>query len=109
MIVNPMDVLAVPVGEVGKLRTCRWFFATTLPEDEKYILDDAEFDVTELGNIFEEKCMANLQDHVTNSFAEEVKRHTYTIPSISTTDISDMIGKLEEMTSVINKRVVKVS
>src|SRR6478609_6778196 len=27
MIINPFDVLSVPIGEIGKLRTCRWFFA----------------------------------------------------------------------------------
>src|SRR5690606_22797541 len=75
VIINPMDVLAVPVGEVGKLRTCRWFFAMTLPEDEKYILDDEEFNTLELGDIFEEKCQTDLTNYVANSFAEEVKRH----------------------------------
>jgi hypothetical protein len=109
MIINPVDVLAVPVGEVGKLRVCRWFFASTLVEEEKYILDDDDFDVTELGDIFEEKCMADLTEHVHNSFAEEVKRHTYTIPSISSTDIGDMVATLERMSSVVAKRVVKIS
>lgn len=104
MIVNPMDVLAVPVGEVGKLRTCRWFFASTLVEDEKYILDDEDFDVTELGDVFEEKCMSDLSEHVHNSFAEEVKRHTYNIPSMSTRDLSDMVSMLKS----ISRRVVKV-
>src|SRR5688572_10197882 len=33
VIINPMDVLAVPLNEDGKLRTCRWFFASTLTKE----------------------------------------------------------------------------
>lgn len=108
VIINPMDVLAVPVGEVGKLRTCRWFFAMTLPEDEKYILDDEEFDTLHLGDVFEEKCNEGLLDYVKNSFAEEVKRHTFTIPTITAKSVNTIVTSLEEMSNIISKRVVPV-
>jgi len=108
MIINPMDVLAVPIGEVGKLRTCRWFFAATLPENEKYILDDPDFDVSELGDIFEEKCLSNLQEHVQTSFAQEVKRHTFTLPTITGKQINTIITSLEEMKETLSKRVIIV-
>lgn len=107
-IVNPVDVIAVPQNEDGKLRVCRWFFAMTLPEDEKYILDDDDFDVTELGDIFEEKCMFNLEEHVKNGYAEEVKRHTYTLPSISSSEIKGIVNSLEQMQEKIMKRIVKI-
>lgn len=105
MIINPIDVLAVPLNEVGKLRVCRWFFAMTLPEDEKYILDDEEFDVTDLGDVFEEECMANLTEHVQNSFAEEVQRHTFDIPKLSAGSMSRIIHSLEDMQAIISKRI----
>jgi len=105
MIINPMDVLAVPLNEVGKLRVCRWFFATTLPEDEKYILDDDEFDVTDLGDEFEEICMRDLTNHVQTSFAEEVQRHTFGIPQLSAGALSSIVHTLEEMQEIISKRV----
>jgi hypothetical protein len=108
MIINPIDVLAVPLGEVGKLRVCRWFFAMTLPEDEKYILEDDEFDVTDLGDIFEEECMTNLQEYVQTSFAEEVKRHTFAIPQISATELSNITMSLTKMKDVIANRVNKI-
>ncbi len=104
-IINPIDVLAVPLGEVGKLRTCRWFFAMTLPEDEQFILDDEDFDVTELGDIFEEKCNENLENYVHNSFTEEVKRHTFTIPQISDKQITNIVKSLEEMNNEIKGRI----
>jgi len=104
-IVNPMDVLAVPEGEVGKLRVCRWFFAMTLPEKEKYILDDDAFDVSDLGDIFEEKCMSNIEEHVATSYAEEVKRHTFNVPKLFTESASSIISCLGEINTVLSKRV----
>lgn len=105
VIINPMDVLSVPVGEVGKLRTCRWFFAMTLTNEEEHILDDQDFDVTELGDVFEEACSENLEDYVHNSFTEEVKRHTFTLPSMSNLHITTIVKSLNEMKDEIEKRV----
>ena len=105
-IVNPIDVLAVPVGEVGKLRVCRWFFAMTLSEEDKYILDDDAFDVTNLGDVFEEKCLENIEEHVHASFTEEVKRHTFSIPKLSNVDIKNISTMLKDMNEIIKKRVI---
>lgn len=109
VIINPMDVLAVPKGEIGKLRTCRWFFAMTLEKDERYILDEEDFNVLELGDIFNEKCFEDIEEHVKNGFTEEVKRHTFTLPTLSSKELSRIINSLEEMTNVINNRVVDVN
>lgn len=106
VIINPMDVLAVPKNEDGKLRTCRWFFAMTLDEDEQFILDEDDFDVSELGDIFEEKCSTNLENYVQNSIAEEVKRHTFSLPAITGGEIKDIVHILNDMKSVLSKRVV---
>ena len=108
-IVNPMDVLAAPVNEVSKLRTSRWFFAMTLPENEKYILDEEDFNVLELGDIFNEKCFEDIEEHVKNGFTEEVKRHTFTLPTLSSKELSVIINSLEEMSNVINNRVVELN
>jgi hypothetical protein len=105
VIINPMDVLAVPKGEVGKLRTCRWFFATTLTQEEKHILDDDDFDVLDLGDAFEEQCLENIQEHIQNSFAEEVKRHTFDLSNISSIEVENIIESLEEMNNILSKRV----
>ena len=109
VIINPMDVLAVPKGEVGKLRTCRWFFAMTLEKDERYILDEEDFNVLELGDIYNEKCFEDIEEHVKNGFTEEVKRHTFTLPTLSSKELSRIINSLEEMSNVINNRVVDLS
>ena len=102
-----MDVLAAPLEDKAKLRTCRWFFAMTLPEDEKYILEDDDFDVTELGDIFEEKCLENMGEYVQNSFAEEVKRHTFSLPTLSAKEVEDIASQLLRMKEVTDKRVNK--
>jgi hypothetical protein len=106
-IVNPVDVVAVPHTELGKMRCSRWFFAMTLEEDEKYILDEDDFDVTELDDIFEDKCLINLEQHIHKSFAEEVKRHTFTIPQMSDKMIKNIVHTLEDMKNAINNRVVR--
>lgn len=108
VIINPIDVLAVPLNEDGKLRTCRWFFAMTLTKSEEHILDDPDFDTTDLGDTFEEKCMQDLQTYVQNSFAEEVQRHTFTIPQISAYEITNIVASLEEMRGAISDRVVEI-
>jgi len=107
MIINPFDVLSVPRGEVGKLRTCRWFFACVLDEKERYILDETSFDVTDLGDIFEEKCMTNLSEHIELSVAQEVKRHTFHIPKWEEGEVIRIISTMEEMTSILKNRVSK--
>lgn len=107
VIINPMDVLAVPLGEVGKLRTCRWFFAAVLDESEKHILDDDDFDVTDLGDIFEEKCLENMTEYVQNRFSEEVKRHTFTLPTISDREVSKIVHSLEYMKAILSGRVIQ--
>ena len=96
VIVNPMDVLAVPKGEIGKLRTCRWFFATTLPESEKYILDEESFDVAELGDRFNEICLSNIEENVRQGFAEEIQRHTFQLPTLDNAQLSKIANSLKE-------------
>jgi flagellar motor switch protein FliG len=78
----------------------------TLEEQDKYILDDDDFDVTELGDTFEEKCLANIEEHVHQSFAEEVKRHTFTIPQMSNISIRNISEMLRDMNEVIKSRIV---
>ena len=109
VIINPMHILAVPKGEIGKLRTCRWFFAMTLEKDERYILDEEDFNVLELGDIYNEKCFEDIEEHVKNGFTEEVKRHTFTLPTLSSKELSRIINSLEEMSNVINNRVVDLN
>ena len=107
-IVSPSDVLAVPVGEVGKLRVCRWFFAMTLTEKEQHILDEDCFDVTYLGDVFESKLLKDLEEHTQQSFAEEVKRHTFTLPSISTKEITNIVKSLSEIKEELQERIVEL-
>jgi len=108
MIINPMDVLAVPVGEIGKLRTCRWYFAMTLDKNERFILDEDCFDVTHLGDVFEEKCLEDLEEHVKRGFTEEVKRHTFALPNISANEISKICKSLTDIQEELKKRVVNI-
>lgn len=106
VIINPCDCVAVPLNEIGKLRVSRFFFAMTLEEEDKYILDDDDFDVTNLGDVFEEKCLANIEEHVHTSFTEEVARHTFSIPQMSNVDIKNISDMLKDMNDVIKNRII---
>ena len=81
----------------------------TLEKDERYILDEEDFNVLELGDIFNEKCFEDIEEHVKNGFTEEVKRHTFTLPTLSSKELSRIINSLEEMSNVINNRVVDLN
>ena len=81
----------------------------TLEKDERYILDEEDFNVLELGDIFNEKCFEDIEEHVKNGFTEEVKRHTFTLPTLSSKELSRIINSLEEMSNVINNRVVELN
>ena len=78
----------------------------TLEKDERYILDEEDFNVLELGDIYNEKCFEDIEEHVKNGFTQEVKRHTFTLPTLSSKELSLIINSLEEMSNVINTRVI---
>ena len=80
----------------------------TLEKDERYILDEEDFNVLELGDIYNEKCIEDIEEHVKNGFTQEVKRHTFTLPTLSSKELSLIINSLEEMSNVINNRVVEL-
>ena len=81
----------------------------TLEKDERYILDEEDFNVLELGDIYNEKCFENIEEYVKNGFTQEVKRHTFTLPTLSSKELSLIINSLEEMSNVINSRVVDLN
>lgn len=106
-IVNPMDCVSVPIGETGKMRVSRWFFAMTLDPKEEHILDDDRFDVRELGDIFEDKCLRDLDTHVKQIFTEEVKRHSFDLPEMTEEQVKATVKSLEEIKNDLRARVQK--
>lgn len=106
-IVNPMDCVAVPYDSAGKMRVCRWFFAMTLDPKEEHILDDDKFDVRHLGDVFEDKCLADLDTHMKKIFAEEVKRHSFNLPEMTEEQIKATVKSLENIKNDLGKRVQK--
>jgi len=58
-----------------------------------------------LGDVFEEQCSEDLVNYVHNSVAEEVKRHTFSIPKLSGTDITNIVTTLKRMKEELTKRV----
>lgn len=105
IIVNPMDVLAVPHSEVGKLRTCRWFFAMVLDLKEEHILDNEDFDVLDLGDKFEEDSLIDIENYVNNAYVEELKRHTFNMSNISSEEILNICTDLKLAKEEIKNRV----
>lgn len=108
MIVNPMDVLAIPFGEEGKFRTCKWFFAMTIDMQEELILRNEDFDVTKLGELFEYENSKTLADDVFRGFGEEVERHTFNLPQITSKELKNNIYLLDKMNDVLRRRVEEI-
>lgn len=106
-ICSPSDVVAIP--ENGKLRTCRWFFASVLENgEESKILNEENFDVSELGERFEELMMENLEEKVQNSFVEEIKRHSFELPKISTEEIRNIVEELQDISNILKNRIINI-
>lgn len=102
--VNPMDVLAVPHGEDGKLRTCAFTPVAVLEEDEENkILDEEDMDFTDI--LFEHynSQVENLRDLVQNNTAYELSvNHILNAPSQFMLDT--VLGNLESAQEVIDNR-----
>ncbi len=102
--VNPMDVLAVPRGEDGKLRTCAFTPVAVLEEgEENKLLDESDLDFTDiLFNHYNEQ-VENLQNLIQNSSAYELNvNHILNAPSQFMLD--SILSNLSQAEEVINNR-----
>ena len=103
--VNPMDVLAVPRGEDGKLRTCAFTPVAVLEQDEENnILADDDMEVEDLLFAHYDEQVNRLKEMVANNSAYELNiNHILNVPSATT--LGCILDNLETAQQVINNRI----
>jgi len=105
--VNPMDVLAVPHGEDGKLRTCAFTPVAVLEIGEENQILQEDIDVSDLLFAHYDEQVDNLRDMVENNTAYEL--HVNHILGInSAMELHSILSNLEYMQSVINNRTTHI-
>jgi hypothetical protein len=102
--VNPMDVLAVPKGEDGKLRTCAFTPVAVLEQDEENnILADDDMEVEDLLFTHYEEQVAKLEEMISNNSAYELNvNHILNAPSHYM--LSNILSNLQSAEEIINSR-----
>jgi hypothetical protein len=102
--VNPMDVLAVPRGENGKLRTCAFTPVAVLEQDEENnILADDDMEVEDLLFVHYEEQVAKLEEMISNNSAYELNiNHILNAPSHYM--LSNILSNLQSAEEIINSR-----
>jgi hypothetical protein len=102
--VNPMDVLAVPRGEDGKLRTCAFTPVAVLEVDEENnILQDESLDFSDLLFTHYEEQVENLRSMLETNTAYELNvNHILNAPSQHMLDT--ILSNLKSAEEIINNR-----
>jgi hypothetical protein len=70
---NPMDVLAVPHNEDGKLRVCAFTIVAVLEEDEDGTFLDQDLDLSDVLTEHYDTQLSNLKELVASNSAYELK------------------------------------
>lgn len=105
--VNPMDVLAVPHGEDGKLRTCAFTPVAVLEMNEENQILEGDIDVADLLFAHYDEQVDNLRDMVENNTAYELHvNHILGVNSAS--ELHSILNNLEYMQDVINNRTTHI-
>ena len=106
VLINPMKV--VGIGE-SKGRCYEYLPIMTVPRDEATtLLHDLDFDTLELDDAYAINELDGLADKVKEGFAAEAKKHAVNFPTISMTEVRDIINSLNEMKAVIGDRVKSI-
>ncbi len=78
----------------------------TVPREEATsILHDLDFDTLELDEDYAIRELDSLEEKVKDGFAKEATKHEFNIPSMSSSEIADIVLSLKEMEKEISKRV----
>ena len=106
IIVNPMKV--VGIGE-KKGRSYEYFPIMTVSRDEATkILHDLDFDTIDLDEFYVENELESLAEKAQKSFAVEFEKHQFNMPSISSSEIGNIVTALNRMKNELGSRVQEI-
>lgn len=101
---NPMKVVGIGT-EKGRCWEYLPFMTTTVAEAEE-IMNSKDFDFLELDEQYAVEELQNLEEKVKEGFAVEAKKHEFSFPNISSSQIKNIVNILDEMNDAIKSRVI---
>jgi hypothetical protein len=108
VLTNPKDVVAVPQNS-DKIRQCRWHFVMTLSKEEQFILNDDEFDTTNIGTEFSLGEIENVEKLAKESDVKDFEKNAIFKPLIPI-ESKNLVVKLkqsaEEIQEILASRIV---
>ena len=106
VLINPMKVVGIGTH---KGRCYEYLPIMTVPRDEATeILHDNQFDTLQLDVEYAIRELENLEIKVQEGFVAESSKYEFNLPNVSSTDIRNIVGGLEDMKAEIRDRVVSL-
>lgn len=106
VLINPMKVVGIGTH---KGRCYEYLPIMTVPRDEATeILHDNQFDTLQLDEEYAIRELENLEIKVQEGFVAESSKYEFNLPNVSSTDIRNIVGGLEDMKAEIRDRVVSL-
>jgi len=81
-------------------------FMTSSVAEAEEIMNCEDYDFLELNEQYAIDELQDLEDKVKNGFVAEAKKYEFNFPSISSSQVRDIISILAEMNEVIKSRIV---
>ena len=104
VLINPMKVVGIGTH---KGRCYEYLPIMTVPREEATtILHDGQFDTLELDEEYAISDLSDIESKVSEGYAVESSKYEFNLPSISSSDIREVIMNLDQMKNEINDRVV---
>ena len=106
MLINPMKI----VGIGDKKGRCYEYLPimAVSREESTTILQNLDFDTLEIEEDYAVKELENLKEEVKKGFIAEVSKHQFNLPTITTSEISNIVNSLNDMKKSIDNRVQKI-
>jgi hypothetical protein len=104
VLINPMKVVGIGTH---KGRCYEYLPIMTVPREEATtILHDGQFDTLELDEEYAIRDLSDIESKVSEGYAVESSKYEFNLPSISSSDIREVIMNLDQMKNEISDRVV---
>ncbi len=106
VLINPMKVVGIGTHNG---RCYEYLPIMTVPRDEATeILHDNQFDTLQLDEEYAIRELENLEIKVQEGFVAESSKYEFNLPNVSSADIRNIVGSLEDMKTEIQDRVVSL-
>lgn len=106
VLINPMKIVGIGTH---KGRCYEYLPIMTVPREEATeILHDIDFDTLELDESYAIHELDNIDDYIQGGFVAELNKDKFNLPSISSTEVKDIVSMLNDMRREIESRIVPI-